>query len=81
MTTIKLKNCLWSPYHNEHGYASGRMHTINFDSKQECDEVCKQYNLELEERKKMAPSYDGGFYVSLPFIRGIDLLNAIVETE
>lgn len=81
MTTIKFDKLLWSPYHEEYGYASGKMHTIVYDSKEECDKVCEQYNLELEVRKEIHPKYNHGFYMPLPFIRSIDLLDAVIETE
>jgi len=72
MTTIKFKKKLrWSP-HSKYGYAAGRMMTICFDSKEECDKWVKEAN----------NSYEGCTqYISLPYILETDLLDAEIIEE
>lgn len=73
MTTIKLKKVRWSPY-SKYGYASGKMMTICFDSKKECDEWV--------QRNKNAYNYKGSTqYVSLPYITGNEMLEAEIVEE
>ena len=71
MTTIKFKKIRWSPY-SKYGYASGRMMTICFDSKKECDEWVRENN-ELYEGCTQ--------YISLPYITGTEMLEAIIIEE
>ena len=73
MTIIKLPKVKWAPY-SKYGYASGRMMTICFDTKEECDEwvtlANNAYPKYLQYRVK---------YVSLPYLTGNDLLNAEID--
>lgn len=69
MTTIKLKKLRWSP-HSKYSYASGRMHTICFDTKPECDEWVKENNNLYEGCTQ---------YISLPYITSTDLLSAEIS--
>lgn len=70
-TVIKLLNVKWAPY-SKYGYASGRLMTIAFLTKKECDEwVSKNNN-----------AYPGCTqYVTLPYLTGENLLNAEISYE
>jgi hypothetical protein len=71
MTIIKFKKLRWSP-HSKYSYATGRMMTICFNSKEECDKWVKEAN----------NSYEGCTqYISLPYILGTDLLDAEITEE
>ena len=71
MTTIKFKKVRWSP-HGKYGYASGRMMTICFESKKDCDEWVRENN-ELYEGCTQ--------YISLPYITSTEMLEAIIIEE
>ena len=72
MTTIKFKKIRWSPYSKYGGYASGKMKTICFDSKKQCDEWVREMNELYEECTQ---------YVSLPYIIANDILEAEIIEE
>ena len=65
--TINFKNSIkWSPY-SKYGYATGRLMTITFNTKEECDNWVNENN----------SVYPGCLqYKSLPYILPNDLLNA-----
>ncbi len=71
MITIKLEKAKWAPY-SKYGYASGRLMTIAFSDKKECDKwVFKNNN-----------AYPGCTqYVSLPHLTGENLLTAEISYE
>lgn len=66
ITQILIQDCKWSPYHSEWGYASGRAHTIQFNTALECQDWIDN-NI---------PS--SGSYKVLPLLRGQELSKAIV---
>lgn len=69
MITIKFKKIRWAP-HSKYGYASGRLMTICFNSKEECDEWVESNN----------KSYDGCTqYISLPYITSSDLIESEIK--
>lgn len=71
MITIKFKKVRWAPYSKYGGYASGRISTIYFDSKIECDEWV-EYNNNLYEGCTQ--------YISIPYITDHDVNTAeIIE--
>lgn len=41
---LEFQNLQWAPYHSKWGYASGRLATINFPTKEECDGWCNESN-------------------------------------
>lgn len=69
MTIIKLPKVKWAPY-SKYGYASGRMMTICFDTKGECDEWVTSANSEYPGCTQ---------YVSLPYLTVNGLLNAEID--
>jgi hypothetical protein len=54
--TILFENVFWSPYHSIRGYASGRMHTIHFKTRNECDDWIERQIV------------DEGYYTAIPLI-------------
>lgn len=70
-TVIKLSSVRWAPY-SKYGYASGRLMTIAFPDKKDCDDWVFQNN----------NSYPGCTqYTSLPYLTGENLLEAEIAYE
>lgn len=57
----------WTAYHNEWGTASGRMHTLLWDSKEEVEKWISEQEVYT------------GFYSPIPYILPQDLVGTIVE--